>query len=405
MKQRKWLVSIVNALATIPAKKLTLREEIVRHHWTVLSLVLLCSPAVAQEPRPANPGPVTGLVASVEPASVLTEDQPTKGRRTRNQGFEDFIGFMSDPSQNIDPRAVSEIYPLFASFWTKEAGPVPASGFQLYGAGLTVALSDRLAIGLNQGGYADVHLSKTDAHMLAVVDQIGRAQVLDLVRRNPAALLALFRQHGLDVRELLRLQRLVSFDPTLQFSDVEAGGHRSGFLNFGGFIQYTLIQDPDRQFLLTTGMRLEAPCGSYEIFEGHGPVHLAPYVTVGKGWGDFHVLATAGYYFPVGPGDDSIHTFYADVHLDRRLLGWLYPLVEFNFDYWTRGVDLDLAARKGFFNFRNFEATGNILTMAVGANAVLRPQKLEIGAVYQTTIATQHDFNMNGLVVKLVYRF
>src|SRR5262249_4443013 len=133
--------------------------------------------------------------------------------------------------------------------------------------------------------------------------------------------------------------------------------------------------------------------------------HLAPYLTAGKGWGDSHVLATVGYYFPAGPGDDTNELFYAGLHLDRRMFGWLYPLVEFNLDAVTKTVSLDLPARRGFFNFDNFDATGTILTMAVGANAVLRPEKLEFGAVYLTSLATQHDFNVNGFLVKMVYRY
>jgi hypothetical protein len=56
-------------------------------------------------------------------------------------------------------------------------------------------------------------------------------------------------------------------------------------------------------------------------------------------------------------------------------------------------------------DFDNFEATGNILTMAVGANAVLVKELLEIGAVYSTVLAAQHGFEANGLLVKMTLRF
>jgi hypothetical protein len=320
--------------------------------WSLLILVLVGASATAQESQPAASAPVSTLVfpgetASVPPAAWL-DNGSAGGRPAGNQGFAGFIGFISNPLQNIDPRAINEIYPIFGSVSTSEAGPVPSSDFQLYGAGLTIALSDRLAVGLNQGGYADVHLSK---------------------------------------------------------KDVEAGGNRSGWLNLGGFAQYTLIEDAASQFLLTAGLRAEAPCGSHDIFQGHGPVHLAPYLTVGKGFGDFHVLATVGYYFPAGSGSDTSQFFYAGLHLDRRCFGWLYPLVEFNWDGHTTSVSIDLPARRGFFNMDNFEASGDIVTMAVGANAVLVPEKLEIGAAYLTSIATRRDFNVDGLIVKMVYRF
>jgi len=60
--------------------------------------------------------------------------------------------------------------------------------------------------------------------------------------------------------------------------------------------------------------------------------------------------------------------------------------------------------REGFIDFGNFESEGNVLTMAVGANAVLIKERLEIGAVYTTVLAAQHNFEANGLLVKMMLR-
>jgi hypothetical protein len=341
------------------------RAPHVKGFWSLPILVLLSSPVLAQEsvatPQPASPVFAAGDLAT--PPRAELEHRPSAGFLSGTHAFPNFIGWLSNPLQNIDSRALTEVYPIFASAWTSTAGPVPDSDFQLYGAGLTVALSDRFAFGLNQGGYADVHLSTKDR------------------------------------------QRLAALFPQVQFSAVESGGNRSGWLNLGGFFQYTLIEDAAGQFLLTAGLRVEAPCGSHDIFQGHGPARLAPYLTAGKEIGQFHVLATGGYYFPAGPGNDNLQVFYADLHLDRQMFGWLYPLVEFNLDYATKSIDATLPARSSFFDFGNFEASGNILTMAVGANAVLIREKLEFGAVYLTSLATQRDFNVNGLLVKMVFRF
>jgi hypothetical protein len=83
----------------------------------------------------------------------------------------------------------------------------------------------------------------------------------------------------------------------------------------------------------------------------------------------------------------------------------LYPLVEFNWVYHTTHLDIDLPLRTGFFDLGDFQASGNLITLAVGANAVLVPGKLEAGAVYTTAIATQRDFDFNGFWVKMMYRF
>src|SRR5262249_6235250 len=337
--------------------------------------LLLAHQASAQAPALKHPALMDGMpLATTSDSTAQTDsnyglvaraglDGGNGGSASGLRGFSNFIGWMGNPVQNIDPRALTELYPIFLSVWTKEAGLLPSANAQVYGAGLTVALSDRFAAGLNQGGFADVHLSKKD------------------------------------------FPRLAALDPTGRFANVEMGGNRSGWLNVGGFFQYTLIADEESQCLLTAGLRWVAPCGSHDILQGHGPAELAPYITIGKGCGCYHVLGVVGYQFPAGPGDDNTKIFYLNVHLDRQCFGWLYPLVEFNWIYHERGVGIDLPIRRGIFDLDNFEATGNILSLAVGANAVLVRDRLEFGAVYTTSLATQRNFDFNGLLVRMNIRF
>jgi hypothetical protein len=346
--------------------------------WSLLTLVLPGALAFAAEPppaplAPAAPGFAPGDVAGACP-TLFAADAPGAapgGPLAGNHDFPRFIDFISNPLQNIDPRAVTAIYPLFGSAWFSSAPALPDGDMQVYGPAITVALSDRLAVGLNQGGYAAIQLSGTQ-----------RARILNDPRL--AALAA-------DRRDRLR--------------DIASGGERDGFLNLGGFAQYTLIEDVPDQFLLTGGVRLEVPCGSHEVFQGYGPAHMAPYLTAGKEYGQFHVLATTGYMFPLGPSSDNTQLFYADLHLDRRCFGWLYPLVELNCIYHTTSVSFGLTTRRGFVDFDNFESSGNILTLSAGANAVLIPERLEFGAVYTTNIATQGNFGLDGVLVKMVLRY
>src|SRR5262249_17931143 len=120
-----------------------------------------------------------------------------------NHNHVHFINWMSNVFENIDPRAVTAIYPIFGSAWVKNSAPIPDSDSQVYGAALTIALSDRFAMGLNQGGYAVAHFN-----------------------------------HDPGKRDLL-----FRLDPEGRFRDVETSGKREGWLNLGGFFQYTLIDD------------------------------------------------------------------------------------------------------------------------------------------------------------------
>jgi len=333
---------------------------------SLIACVLLASAGLAEEPFPGTP--VVPVAAAVPPAMVdpvLDESPPAcnscdqdrpGGPLAGNRNFPNFIGPISNPVQAIDPRALTQLYPIFNSSWVSAFPPLSEGDIQLYGAGLTVALSERLAFGLNQGGYAVSHFERRR-----------------FLPRNT--------------------------DPSFRDKD------REGWLNLGGFVQYTLIEDVPNQFLLTGGLRLEVPTGTADIFQGRGPEYLAPYFTLGKEFGEFHVLSTVGYQFPTGPGRDVSNTFYGTLHLDRRLFGWLYPLVEFNWAYHVTQIDLTLPSRRGFFSFDNFDATGNLLTAAVGANAVLVQDRLELGAVYTRSIATQRDFDFDGLLVKMILRY
>ncbi len=182
-------------------------------------------------------------------------------------------------------------------------------------------------------------------------------------------------------------------------------GRHQGWLDIGGYAQYTLIRDVPGQFLATAGLTWTAPSGSSSLFQGSPPVYLGTYGTVGKEFGDIHILSTVGFQFPAGIATAIKETFYGTVHLDRRCFGWLYPLVEFNWAAHNTRVDLDLPLVQHLFGLDDFTATGAIITVAPGFNAVLIPDKLEVGAVYQTPIASEHHIHFNSFLVKMVLRY
>lgn len=341
---------------------------------SLLTLVLLAASAQAQTTPPvAMPEPAAPWQMPAAPADCAPPGGANNGFLTGNHNFPNFINWMSNPIQNIDPRAVTALYPIFESAWFSTVPALPDGDAQLYGAAATVALSDRLAVGLNQGGFADMHFTH---------DQLRR-----IVRDPRFANLRPDRQ-----------QRLI---------DIANGTERDGFLNLGGFAQYTFIQDVPNQFLLTGGLRLTVPCGSHEVFSGYGPAEMSTYLTAGKEFGQFHVLGTLGYQFPIGPGSDNEQFFNANIHFDRRCFGWLYPLVEFNCIYHTVsvGTNVSLPTREGFIDFGDFSSTGNSVFVAAGANAVLVPERLEFGAVYSTNIAGQGNANINALLIKMTIRY
>jgi hypothetical protein len=295
-----------------------------------------------------EPVPATADMFSPSPSCSDALDGGIQGGwLTSDRAFPNFIGFVSNPTFSIDPRALTQIWPVFANTWTQKFGPIDSGDIQAYGPGISFAFSDRFEVGLNRGAYAVANVDK----------------------------------------------------------------FRDGFLNLGGFAQYTLIRDVPNQFLLSAGLMVEAPTGEADVLSGHGPAYLTPYLTFGKEFGEFHVLGTTGYNFPTEASRTTIDTYYANLHLDVRLFGWLYPLVEFNGAWISTNLDLrhpellSLADLPHFFDLDRHDVTGGIVTIAPGFNAVLIHDRLEAGIVYERPIWSQHGYRFDEVLLKLILRF
>lgn len=306
---------------------------------SLLAFLFMVPTALAEDPIPAPSGGHDAVL--IDGTAPVAEESADGSLFPSDHAFPGFIGFISNPTRAFDPRALTQIWPLFGSAWTDRFGPLPSGNFQVYGPGFSVALSDRLEVGVSNGGYVSGHYRR----------------------------------------------------------------EREGWADLAGFAQYTLVRDVPDQFLVTAGLIWEAPTGSRAIFQGTGPAELTPYLTVGKEFGCYHVLATTGYDFAAGSGRVTSDTYYASLHLDRRLFGWLYPVVEFNGSWTSANVDLGRPGRRFFLDFDRFDTTGSLITVAPGVNAVLVQDRLEIGACYETPIWSKRDFNFNLLLVKMILRF
>src|SRR4051812_47465035 len=140
-----------------------------RWHRSLLLLALLAGRAPAQDVRAAanqaDPVVLPTFTAPVRPDGPAAGAPCQTGclaespadRLSGNHQFAGFINWMSNPAYNIDPRAVTALYPVFLSTWARNTAPIPDANFQVYGAAATIALSDRFAMGLNQGGYTTIN--------------------------------------------------------------------------------------------------------------------------------------------------------------------------------------------------------------------------------------------------------
>jgi hypothetical protein len=295
-----------------------------------------------QPPDPAPPGTLSGP-PPIPPAGAgafnagAAVDQPL--HRPFLDGCKDLFNYNSHPSTNngewfksdcfceesmispvtnpfffTDPRALTEIEPLFILQTAPKANGGGNSEF--YGIQGSVALSERFSLVLNKLGFVSL---------------------------NPSS-------------------PIDGFDKGTGFADVYLGP------------KFTFWRDESLRNAAAVGLTLELPVGSRAEFQNTGTLGLDPYVTYGQSFGDssfgsFNFIGEAGYSFAVD--DRRAEFLHMSGHLDYDILRnhhW-YPLLEMNYFYYTRrGDNTDLNFEGGdLVNFGSRSLTGrSLLTIAPG---------------------------------------
>lgn len=186
-------------------------------------------------------------------------------------------------------------------------------------------------------------------------------------------------------------------------------GNSDGWLNLAAGLKYTLIRDVENQFLATVGFMFEPQTGEAAVFQSHGDGLFTFFGTVGKEFGQCnHAILNLGYQVPVD-GDENSSFFYSQIHLDRQMFGWIYPLMEVNWYHWVAGGDRGLPAAlgegDGLLNLGTTGVAGNdLVTMAFGLKAKLNANA-EVGAAWEFPVSNRHDLINNRLTAEFILRY
>lgn len=318
-----------------------------------LTLLLLAGAGLGAEPGPA-PAPAATYTMESAPGldpRLAEAFAPADGCPRRlfesDRAFDGFIGPISNPVLSKDPRALTEARLLFVADWIPGDNPLGGGDFQAYGLQLRLALTDRLSFIADKDGFASIH-----AHNLP---------------------------------------------------------SQTGFLNIAAGFKYALVRDVENQFLVTAGFMFEPQTGESKVFQGQGTGVWTVFLSSGKEFAEnYHILGNVGYEFPSDPNQNSSF-FYTQLHLDRRVAGWLYPLVELNWLHYTQGGDHGLPAAlgegDGLLNLGTSGVAGNdLVTLAAGFKAHLGLHA-DAGVAYEIPISNREDLLSSRLLFELILRY
>ncbi len=187
--------------------------------------------------------------------------------------IEEMISPISVPTINEDPRIVSEIRPMYMYTSISNSFVTKGGNYSVAAVALRAAITERIGFIATKDGY---------------------------VWLNP--------------------------DQNVPDGD--------GWANLAFGFKGALLRDEENAFILTAGLRYEAPWGSQEVFQGKGDGLLNPFVSAAKGFGKLHTQLYTGPRLAISGRDSSF--FDLSFHLDYGFDDRFYPLFELN---WIRVVE------------------------------------------------------------------
>jgi hypothetical protein len=257
--------------------------------------------------------------------------------------LDDMISPVSMPTVNEDPRVDTELRPMY--MYTKISDDFVTQGgnYSVVAAQARFALTDRLAFIATKDGYIFLNPDK-------VVD-------------------------GAD-----------------------------GWANIAFGFKGVFYKDEDAAFILSGGLRYEAPWGNQDVLQGKGKGMLNPFLSVAKGFGDFHVQAYTGPNLAISVDDTTSYDL--ALHFDYRLFEALYPLLEFNWRYNIRGGGRLPIDQEGWdlVNLGSSDSGGeSVATLAFGARYRVT-DTVDVGAVGELPVTDRHDILGWRVTTDLIWR-
>jgi hypothetical protein len=268
---------------------------------------------------------------------------PANGRALfqSDHAFDAFVSPVSNPFYLYDPRALTEVKPLF--IYQHVPGTEGVAHGNIYFAGVQgrVALTDRLSFVFSKLG---VTWSEVNA-------------------------------------------------PAFNIS------HHSGFSDLFLGPQYTFIRSDTTCTLLAGGLSFDIGTGSSRVlFREVDDLALRPYLSFGQnfktGIGDFNFLNTTG--FSIGTSNRDRSLFFTSFHVDYDVAGWhkFYPLIELNyFDYFRHAAAANLGLEGR-----------NQLSMAVGARYKFT-ENIQAGGAFEFPLISPHHFMDYRLTLDMIFRY
>ncbi len=270
-----------------------------------------------------------------------------------DHGFDHFATPISNPFLFEDPRALTELRPLFIYQQIPGSERLFQGGnFFFLGGRASLALTERFSFTLNKFG--------------SISSNPGGASLLD---------------------------------SKFSFAEVWLGP------------KYTFYRDLPGKTAMAGGVIFQIPTGASETFQDTGKLSVVPYYSIARTLapfriGDLNAIATTGYAFSTDNARSEY--FYLSGHLDLDLFNRqrYYPILEFNYFQYTRNGNNINSGSEGLdlINFGAQAKGSGTVTGAIGGRFKIT-EAAQIGATFELPLIGQKDVFDYRFTVDLILRY
>ncbi len=279
-----------------------------------------------------------------------------------DHAFDYFASPVTNPFLFEDPRALTELKPLFIYAGAPSTNPIFKGGNEeYYGLQARLAFTERLSVTINELGF------------------------ITLNPFNPGA------------------------GPPGEFSQ------STGFAQIGIAPKYTFLRSEELKLVMAGGLIFQIPAGSPKVFQNTGTLGLVPFLSAAKnfclpaGWGSTNVMATTGYDFSVD--NQRSEFYYLNLHWDYNIANtnMFFPFLEMSYFHYTRGGNANVPGfgfeGLGLVNFGSKNVGGrDFLGISPGIRFKLN-EHIQAGAAVTWPLLKQKEINDYTLTFDIIFRY
>lgn len=200
----------------------------------------------------------------------------------------------------------------------------------------------------------------------------------------------------------------VSVDP----NDGSRFGDETGFAELWLGPKYTFYRGEENGAVAAGGLQFQIPTGPQSVFQDTGTLSLVPYVSYAQNFlrdlrlGSFNGILSTGYSFSTSKARSDYYWLTAHLDFDVLNLHRFYPVAELNWFLTTTNGNARALGVEGrdLINFGGQARGTGLLTGALGGRVKIS-ESAQIGATFEIPFAGKRDIFRNRFTLDFILRY